>query len=85
MLGFLELFREFYQFPAVRRGKNLFGHTMVEIVAGFECSNMPEQGISQQAEIANGVEYLMAHEFVGEAQSLGIEDAVLGNYDGIFQ
>ena len=46
---------------------------------------MAENRIAEQAEIADGIENLMANEFVLKAQAFGVENPILADNHGIFQ
>src|SRR5258707_5029328 len=44
-----------------------------------------EQWLTRERQIADGIEHLMAHEFVGEAQSLRVEHTILAHHQSIFE
>src|SRR3546814_14293393 len=40
---------------------------------------------ADQVEVADRIEHLVAHEFVAEAQALGVEDLLAVHHDGVVQ
>ena len=57
---------------------------MQQVAAAFGLHSA-QQGHSQQGQIADDVENLVAHELVGKTQSGFVQHAVLGQHDGVVQ
>ena len=68
---------------AVRIGHQRGQHRVIELVAAANGAVGGEQRLAGQGQIADGVENLVAHEFVGEAQAFRIEHAILGDHQRI--
>ena len=58
---------------------------MIERMAAAARAELPEDRRARKRQIANGVEHLVAHEFVAEAQALRIDDAGVRNGDRILE
>src|SRR3974390_3776492 len=65
--------------PSGRIGHQGGKYCMIELMAAANCAVGGKQRLAGECEVADGVEDLVTHEFIGEAQAVRVENAVLGD------
>ena len=58
---------------------------MIDVMPGLECTDMAKDRITDQAQVADGIKYLVADKFIMKAQPFRIENLFVINDNGIFQ
>src|ERR1700687_3372803 len=69
----------FHPGPCLRIRDQRAEHRMIELVTAAHRAVGPEQWPARQSEVANRIQHLVAYEFIGEAGTFRIEDAIVGD------
>src|SRR5262245_42488510 len=71
--------------PGACIGHQRTQHRVVELMPAPHRVVSAEQGSTRERQVAHGVQYLVANEFVRETRTLRVENAVVADYEGIFE
>src|SRR3974377_2397675 len=71
--------------PGARIGYQRAENRMVELMTATNRAVGAEQGPSGKGKVADRIKHLVAHELIAEPGTLGIEDAVIGNDQGVLE
>src|SRR5262249_56770658 len=71
--------------PRLGIGHQRRKNCMIELMATANSLIGSKQWLASECKIPNGVEYLVANEFIGKPQALGIEHAVLAHNECVLE
>ena len=66
-------------------GERLADQLVVQGMAGLHRDEVADHRHAQKREVADGVEDLVAHELIGEAKPLGVQDVEVVHHHGVLQ